>query len=64
MLGLSSQGPYQSVCRQIVEGLVPAMPPHQFLESERANKTKRPILATTKFKDFITSNVVKKTPNF
>ena len=36
---------------RIVEGLVPAMPPHQFLESERA---KKPIRATTKFKDFIT----------
>ena len=43
---------------KIVEGLVPAMPPHQFLEPERANK--RPIRATTKFKDFITSNVVEK----
>ena len=43
---------------KIVEGLVPAMPPHQFLEPERANK--RPIRATTKFKDFIISNVVEK----
>ena len=33
------------------------MPPHQFLEPERA---KRPIRALTKFKDFITSNVVEK----
>ena len=43
---------------KIVEGLVPAMPPHKFLEPERANE--RPIRATTKFKDFITSNVVEK----
>ena len=33
------------------------MPPHQLLEPERA---KKPIRAATKFKDFITSNVVEK----
>ena len=43
---------------KIVERLVPAMPPHHFLKPERANK--RPIRATTKLTDFITSNVVEK----
>ena len=50
---------------KIDEGLVPAMPPHQFLEPERANKTiKRPIHTTTKVERLYHIKWSGKTSNF